>query len=310
MDKLFQVPYEENLLSNTTFVNQSTIIVADWLNDVNDVVYSVLGNGTTVPANASAARTNLDVPQTNGTGATGTWPISITGSAVSATTATSATTAVNVSGTVAIANGGTGQTTALAAFNALKQNATDTVTGVVELATDAEAQTGTSTSVVLTPANMKASQIILGTPVTLTTQTSVDFTAIPSYVKKISVTMNGLSLSGTASPLIQLGSTTVQTTGYSASSSNLAAASLATTNSTAGFIINSAFAGNTLSGVLFLQRHTGNIWVCSGSVTSGGTNLFTSAGSVTLSGTLDRVRITTTNGTDQLDAGTVNISWE
>ena len=61
----------------------------------------------------------------------------------------------SVSGTVAIANGGTGQTTAAAAFNALKQDATDAVTGVVELATTAEAQAGTDTTRVLTPARLR-----------------------------------------------------------------------------------------------------------------------------------------------------------
>lgn len=73
--------------------------------------------GGTGATTASAARTNLGVPATDGTGATGTaWAISITGSAASATTAGSAT---NVTGTVAIANGGTGATTAAAARTAL-----------------------------------------------------------------------------------------------------------------------------------------------------------------------------------------------
>lgn len=84
---------------------------------------ALLSGGTTVPtwgtlgvaaggtggATAADARTNLGVPSTTGTGASGSWGISITGSAASATTATTAT---NVSGTVAVANGGTGGTTA------------------------------------------------------------------------------------------------------------------------------------------------------------------------------------------------------
>lgn len=61
----------------------------------------------------------------------------------------------SVSGTVAIANGGTGQTTAAAAFNALKQDATDAVTGVVALATTAEAQAGTDTTRAITPARLR-----------------------------------------------------------------------------------------------------------------------------------------------------------
>ena len=54
-------------------------------------------------------------------------------------------------GTLGIAAGGTGQTTASAAFNALKQNATTSATGVVELATAAEMEAASSTTVVPTP---------------------------------------------------------------------------------------------------------------------------------------------------------------
>ena len=45
--------------------------------------------------------------------------------------------------------------------------------------------------------------------------TSVVFTGIPSWVKRITVMFNGFSTSGTNFPLIQLGSGSVQTTGYS-----------------------------------------------------------------------------------------------
>jgi hypothetical protein len=58
-----------------------------------------IANGGTNATTASDARTNLDVPSNTGTGASGTWNISITG------------TADNVGGIVAIANGGTGATT-------------------------------------------------------------------------------------------------------------------------------------------------------------------------------------------------------
>lgn len=67
--------------------------------------------------------------------------------------------AANVTGTVAIANGGTGQTTASAAFGALKQAATDTATGVVELATAAEVATGTDTTRAITPAALRGGAI-------------------------------------------------------------------------------------------------------------------------------------------------------
>lgn len=67
-----------------------------------------VSTGGTGATTAADARTNLGVPATDGTGASGTWGINITGSANSATTAT---TAGNVTGTVAVANGGTGATT-------------------------------------------------------------------------------------------------------------------------------------------------------------------------------------------------------
>jgi hypothetical protein len=55
-----------------------------------------------------------------------------------------------------------------------------------------------------------------------------------------------------------------------------------------------------------------NLW--SASHTSGGnTNRAISGsggGSVTLSGVLDRMRITTVNGTDTFDAGTINVMYE
>lgn len=55
-------------------------------------------------------------------------------------------------GIVAIANGGTGATTAVSAFSALKQSATTSDTGVIEIATTAEALTGTDTARAITPA--------------------------------------------------------------------------------------------------------------------------------------------------------------
>jgi hypothetical protein len=57
-----------------------------------------------------------------------------------------------VTGTLPIANGGTGATTAANAFTAIKQAANTTTTGVVELATNAEAAAGTDTSRAITPA--------------------------------------------------------------------------------------------------------------------------------------------------------------
>ena len=56
----------------------------------------VVANGGTGATNAADARTNLDVPSRSGSGASGTWGISISGSANSASSATNATNAANL----------------------------------------------------------------------------------------------------------------------------------------------------------------------------------------------------------------------
>jgi hypothetical protein len=62
-----------------------------------------------------------------------------------------------------------------------------------------------------------------------------------------------------------------------------------------------------------LLSATANTWTCSGSL--GGTGaaagyIYSTAGAKSLTGTLDRVRLTTVGGTDTFDAGSVNIMYE
>jgi len=78
---------------------------------VGDAVFLSATQGAAQSAMGVVVGTN--VPSTTGTGANGTWAINISG------TANNATTAGNVSGTVGIANGGTGQNTAVNAGSAL-----------------------------------------------------------------------------------------------------------------------------------------------------------------------------------------------
>jgi hypothetical protein len=65
---------------------------------------------------------------------------------------------------VAIADGGTGASTAADAFIALKQAATESTTGVAELATVTEAVAGTDTSRIVTPAGNAASEAVIKNP--------------------------------------------------------------------------------------------------------------------------------------------------
>lgn len=156
--------------------------------------------------------------------------------------------------------------------------------------------------------------IVSGTAVASTSGTSIDFTSIPSWVKRITVMFNGVSTNGSSSVQIQIGSGSVATSGYLGTGTVFAASSTASTSSTAGFL--TYFGGNeaasmTRGGAVIISLIGSNIWVAQGIVSSTNINNNSAiAGQITLAGTLDRVRITTVNGTDTFDAGTINILYE
>lgn len=135
---------------------------------------------------------------------------------------------------------------------------------------------------------------------------SINFTGIPSWVKRITVMFSEASLSSTADILIRLGDAEgIEDTGYISTSATAAANS----SSTTGFVIRVAAAANVLSGIAIIQNVTGNSWVCSHSTKVATTATPCGGGSKTLSDTLTQIRITTTS-TDTFDAGTINIMYE
>jgi len=150
-----------------------------------------------------------------------------------------------------------------------------------------------------------------GPVVTSTTGVAIDFTGIPSWVKRITVMFNGVSLSGTSSILVQVGTSSgVEATGYTAVCTELTN-NPATTAATTGFNIVLGAAAVVVTGHLILTNVSGNVWVSShilGRTDTAQTRL--GGGTKTLSSTLDRVRITTLNGLDTFDAGTLNILYE
>jgi len=152
--------------------------------------------------------------------------------------------------------------------------------------------------------------ITSGTAVASTSGTSIDFTSIPAWVKRITVMFSSVSSSGTSNYLIQIGSGSLTTSGYGAGSGAIIAQM---TYSTAGFIQSQAMvAANSYSGAYTIFLVGSNIYVGSGGLgTTNNNNVaFINNGTVTLGGTLDRVRITTVNGTDLFDAGSINIMYE
>jgi len=145
-----------------------------------------------------------------------------------------------------------------------------------------------------------------------TSGTSIDFTAIPSWVKRITVMFTGVSISGATTLWIQIGSGSFTTTGYLGSSTNCTASTTVTSNITNGFgIRNTTGAGALFNGCVSINLLTTNTWSAFGVLSQSDTAVTTmTSGSVVIGGTLDRVRITTSNGTDTFDAGSINILYE
>ena len=164
-------------------------------------------------------------------------------------------------------------------------------------------------------ANNVNSAIVSGTAVASTSGTSIDFTSIPSWVKRITVMLAGVSTNGTSPLLLQIGdSGGIENTGYSGMSGLMHSTGANTyVGVTSGIPLgfSTMTAASAYSGSLTITNISGNEWAVAGTLaTTGVLYLMGFAGVKTLSATLDRVRITTVNGTDTFDAGSINILYE
>ena len=159
-----------------------------------------------------------------------------------------------------------------------------------------------------TPANgiARLSPLVSFAPVTAS-GTSVDFVGIPSWARRIIVVFNGISMASTSSPLLQLGSGSVTTSGYLAYASYAGSGTGGVTYSN-GFGTSMGNAAALMYGEFYFTLSTGNTWVHSHitAVNASGTYyMMNGGGNIALPGVLDRVRITSSNGTDTFDTGTL-----
>lgn len=272
-------------LSSTTVVpnlNASLLLGGTW------AIPGTIGSGT---PNTGAFTTISASGVITSTVATGTAPFSVSsttpvpnlsigGNAGTATTATSAATV-----TTTVASGAVGTT------QAVNDNST-------KIATTAYADTRNPT---------------IGTPTATTTGTSVTVTGIPTWAKRIVITFKGVGTNGTSPKLLQVGSGSVTATGYLGSGSFVAASTAGASTYTTGFGITSTTAADRLNGSIFLhlENLSTNSWSCTGCVSaSNQTATFHLSGNISLAGALDRVSITTVNGTDAYAAGEINIVYD
>ena len=206
-----------------------------------------------------------------------------------------------VGGITPIANGGTGAITAALALAALLPSQGGNA-GKALVTSGSAATWGT------------VNGITRSTAVASTSGTSIDFVSIPAGVMRVTVIFKSVSTNGASDIQLQIGSGSFVTSGYeSGAIKTNNSGGFSTSGHTAGFLTESTVTSGATAlrnATLTLTNISGNTWVHTGTMVTAGAESHLSAGSLALSGTLDRVRITTVNGTDTFDAGSINILYE
>jgi hypothetical protein len=183
--------------------------------------------------------------------------------------------------------------------------------GTTQLAAGAVGTTQLASSAV-TP-TILSQPFTSGTSQASTSGTSINFTGIPSWVKRITIMFKSVSTNGSSNWLVRLGTSSgIVSTGYLGSGAYVGSVT-GGANSTAGFILQIGSTAQVMHGtvVLCLQDSSSNSWVQNATLgDSSQAFIFLSAGSLTLASVLTQVRITTVNGTDAFDAGAINILYE
>jgi hypothetical protein len=198
----------------------------------------------------------------------------------------------------------------------IQLHSTYDVTSNVVIFSEAPASNAEIEVQIITGASGTTNNLTLTPEVNTTSGTSVVLTtAIPSWVKRITVNFYGISLSGTQIPLIQFGTgvtPTWATSGYDSSSDNYATSPGPVEGSTAGFIIGStSSAAQTHNGAYTFTLVGSNKWVgtMNGNI-GGGTLVLFGGGRVALSGEVTAIRLFSTGGSNTYDAGSASVMYE
>ena len=265
--------------------------------DLVDSVFAAAGTGTSVGLNIGVGKTLTLAGTTKFAGSTsGTTTVQAT--AVAGTTVLTLPAATDTL---------VGKATTDTLTNKTLSSANITTALTLTGASGTSGQVLTSGGSGAAPTWSSISGVTSGTAVASTSGTSIDFTGIPLSVKRITVMFQEVSQTGTDNFLIQLGTSSGPiTSGYISSCSGGSSPT-----STAGFIVAEDTAAEKDIGQLVISIFSTSSWIASGTFTrSGSTAIRNSAGQLTGAGTIDRVRITTTGGTNTFDFGSINILYE
>ena len=278
-------------------------------------------NGGTGATTAAGARTNLDVPSTTGSGASGTWGINITGNAATVTDGVYTTGSYadptwitslagsKITGTVAIANGGTGATTGNAALANLQEfTSTVTAAGTTTL-------TNTSTHFQLFTGSTTQTVVL---PVTSTLQTGWAFTICNNSSGTVTVNSSGGNLVISAISGVTVMCTCIGTTLTTAADWEAGSTEFSTRTGTGAVVLNTQplitsptitglldFTGTTSSASNFHTTQTSGVMTIGG--TSGTGNII--FGRSTVSQTTNiQAGATASGSTKTINLGTAGLS--
>lgn len=248
---------------------------------INNVFFSAIGESLSTAASAAAARSVIGA--------------AVSGANNDITALSGLTTALS------IAQGGTGQTSASNAINALLPSQTGN-TGLVLTTNGTTASWGS-------PLTVGASTTLSGT--------ATDITGIRSGARRITVNFSLASTNGTSAIALQLGdSGGIETTGYVSG-----CAAIDGTNATSATNTTVAFGLTTNTTTVDVAQYSGtvdltrvdaatNAWVASSSLSADNGLGHFQNGRKLLSAELDRLRITTIGGVNTFDSGSITITVE
>lgn len=164
--------------------------------------------------------------------------------------------------------------------------------------------------------NKLSQPLTLGASAATTSGTSVAITGIPSWAKRITLQLLGVSTNGGSHLMVRLGdSGGVETTGYLGGAATSSSGVTSTASDSAGFILEAGGAFTAASirygHIVLTLSDASNTWSMS-SVTAltAGNVVSQAAGGKQTSAALDRISLTTVGGTEAFDSGSINILYE
>jgi hypothetical protein len=179
---------------------------------------------------------------------------------------------------------------------------------------DLAVTTGKLAELAVTPAKL-SQPLTLETAKPTTSGNAVEFTDIPSWVKRITMIFNGVGTNGTNNLDLQIGSGSYVTSGYDTACSYVGGSLFSIAAFGGGFGIIIGGNSGLCYGRYTLDLISGNKYIGSGvfHVHQVGVAQYTmqSAGSSpVLSGPMDRIRISVIGGVNVFDSGSINIMYE